>query len=111
MENQLFADSYKHAIGMLHGVHNVKHKVSQGVLNRTWLKFPAYLAQQLPPPPPLSLLSLFHIIFVKNLNYMSTHVCIKLIITLRSKAEENFTCLPHLCITHNKNSVTTTKFV
>jgi len=40
---------------------------------------------------------------------MSTHVCIKLIITLRSKAEEDFMCLSHLCITHKKNSVTITK--
>ena len=49
--------------------------------------------------------------FCEEFNYMSTHVCIKLIIAHRSKAEENFTCLSHLCITHNKNSVTITKFV
>jgi hypothetical protein len=69
MENQLFADSYEQTIETLHGVHNVKHKITQGVLNRTWLKFPAYLAQQLPPPPSLllSLSSLFHIIFVKSI--------------------------------------------
>jgi hypothetical protein len=87
--------SYEQTIDMLHGVHNVKHKITQVVLNRTWLKFPAFFSPTVATTTTIVVVIIIVIsyYFCEELNYLSSH-------SLSDQKLKKILCVCHIFVLH-----------